>query len=62
MFKFKILFIAMLLLVGCGVKGPPLPPMKTPDGTVIGESDKVKDSKTKKSTKKKKRVDAPFQF
>lgn len=63
--RFTVSFIFLVLVGGCGVKGPPLPPMKNQDQTVSLDKEKSEagDSGLKeKDKKKKKKINAPFQF
>ena len=76
--KISLLLIALFILVGCGVKGPPLPPMKVEKELIKPEpvdketeeldvwntnSESAENDPQKKNYyKKKKKVNAPFQF
>lgn len=56
--RFGLTLFFLLLYVGCGVKGPPLPPMKSQDQVKEDKSDLIE----KDNKKKKKKINAPFQF
>ncbi|OGQ35909.1 MAG: hypothetical protein A3F16_05475 [Deltaproteobacteria bacterium RIFCSPHIGHO2_12_FULL_43_9] len=63
--RFTLLFVFVVLLEGCGVKGPPLPPMKGQDQEIFLQKERVGDVDKKspeKDKKKKKKINAPFQF